>query len=154
MSASLRRRCPTETDTLALGERIGRALVPGDLLCLSGVLGAGKTVLVRGMALGAGIREGAVRSPTFVLHHVYRGPSLVLHHIDLYRLGPAADVALLDIPGLLEGGAVAIEWGEFTDVPGFSPLRISIDAGDPAARLVELTGDRIPGRIAAAWSEP
>ncbi|MBV8445638.1 MAG: tRNA (adenosine(37)-N6)-threonylcarbamoyltransferase complex ATPase subunit type 1 TsaE [Candidatus Dormibacteraeota bacterium] len=153
MRSSLRRSCPAETDTLALGERIGRALVPGDLLCLTGVLGAGKTVLVRGMALGAGIREGAVRSPTFVLHHVYRGTRLVLHHIDLYRLGPGADIALLDVATLLDDGAVAIEWGEFADLQRLAPLWITVDTSDPAARVVELAGESIPGRIAAAWSD-
>ena len=90
-------RCTTALDTLALGERIGRAVLPGDLILLSGQLGAGKTVLVRGIAAGMGIDAALVRSPTFVLHHIYRAGSKVLHHIDLYRLGPDADIRLLDI---------------------------------------------------------
>jgi tRNA threonylcarbamoyladenosine biosynthesis protein TsaE len=146
-------RCPTELDTLALGERIGRALQPGDLICLTGVLGAGKTVLVRGLALGAGIAEGAVRSPTFVLHHVYRGDRLELHHIDLYRLGPGADITVLDLEGLLERGAVAVEWGEYADLSALRPVSIEIDTADPDARVVTLRGDQAPDRIARAWHD-
>jgi tRNA threonylcarbamoyladenosine biosynthesis protein TsaE len=147
----LHQRCPTEADTLGLGERIGAALQAGDLLCLSGVLGAGKTVLVRGMALGAGIHEGAVRSPTFVLHHVYRGERLTLHHLDLYRLGPGADISVLDIETLLQHGAVAVEWGEYADLAMFQPVPIEIDTSDPAARVVSLNADGVAQRIAAAW---
>ena len=106
-------RCATEADTLALGERIGTRVEPGDLILLSGQLGAGKTVLVRGIATGMGIDPALVRSPTFVLHHVYRAGAKVLHHLDLYRLGPSADIRLLDIDEMLQsGGVVVVEWGE------------------------------------------
>ena len=60
------------SDTAALGTALGAALRQGDLVSLTGPLGAGKTVLVRGLAAGAGAEPGLVRSPTFVLHHVYR----------------------------------------------------------------------------------
>ena len=142
-------RCPTELDTVALGERIGTALVPGDLLALSGPLGAGKTVLVRGIAQGLGADPRVVRSPTFVLHHVYP-TTLPLHHIDLYRLGDGADVTFLDLEGLLEDGTVAVEWGELADLRRFDPVRISIDSDAGGGRCCVLE----PGaseRVAAAW---
>lgn len=142
-------RCAAELDTIALGERIGTALLPGDLLALSGPLGAGKTVLVRGVAQGLGADPRVVRSPTFVLHHVYP-TSLPLHHIDLYRLGPEADIAFLDLAGLLEDGAVAVEWGEVADLRRFDPVRISIDADREGGRCCVL-GPGAPERVAAAW---
>lgn len=151
MSGAGRRslRCAAELDTVALGERIGTALLPGDLLSLSGQLGAGKTVLVRGIAQGLGADPRVVRSPTFVLHHVYP-TALPLHHIDLYRLGADADVTFLDLDGLLEDGAVAVEWGELAELRRFEPVCISIEAeGDGARRCVLEAG--APDRILAAW---
>ena len=143
-------RSTTEIDTLAFGERLGARLEAGDLILLSGQLGAGKTVLVRGIAAGMGIDPAAVRSPTFVLHHVYRAGARVLHHIDLYRLGPHADIRLLDIDEMLEsGGVVVVEWGEYADVLAGTQVRIVIDFEDDGARL--LTPSRGPERMAAAW---
>jgi tRNA threonylcarbamoyladenosine biosynthesis protein TsaE len=143
-------RCPAERDTIALGERIGRVLRRGELLVLSGPLGAGKTVLVRGIAIGAGADPIAVRSPTFVLHHVYRGDRLTLHHLDLYRLGPGANVALLDIDDLLESGAVVVEWGELADLGAHAPVRIDIAIAGRETRIITLAVGA-PPRIAAAW---
>ena len=81
-----------------LGEEMGRMLRPGDLLVLTGPLGAGKTTLTRGIGRGLGIR-GPVQSPTFVLARTH--PSLVggppLVHVDAYRLGSAAELDDLDI---------------------------------------------------------
>lgn len=134
---------------MALGERLGTALLPGDLLALSGPLGAGKTVLVRGIAQGLGADPRVVRSPTFVLHHVYP-TSPPLHHIDLYRLGDGADVTFLDLDGLLEDGAVAVEWAELADLRRFDPVRISIDGDRDAARCCTLEAGA-PDRIAEAW---
>lgn len=142
-------RCATELDTVALGERIGTALLPGDLLALSGPLGAGKTVLVRGIAQGLGADPRVVRSPTFVLHHVYP-TSPPLHHIDLYRLGADADITFLDLDGLLEDGAVAVEWGELADLRRFDPVRISIDSNPAGVRCCVLEHGA-PQRLAWAW---
>ncbi len=142
-------RCATEADTLAFGERLGTRVEPGDLILLSGPLGAGKTVLVRGIATGMGIDPVAVRSPTFVLHHVYRAGERVLHHIDLYRLGPQADIRLLDIDEMLEaGGVVVVEWGEHADLAE-TTLRIVIDIEDDGTRLLTLSP--APARLAPAW---
>jgi tRNA threonylcarbamoyladenosine biosynthesis protein TsaE len=146
-------RCSTEADTLALGERIGTRVQPGDLILLSGQLGAGKTVLVRGIAAGMGIDPTLVRSPTFVLHHIYRAGPKVLHHLDLYRLGPDADIRLLDIDEMLEsGGVVVVEWGEHASRVRDMPASISIDIDDDGARLIGPPADA-PPRLLSAWDQ-
>lgn len=92
------------------GEAIGRMLRPGDLVVLTGPLGAGKTTLTRGIASGLGVR-GPVQSPTFVIARTH--PSLVggtpLVHVDAYRLGSPAELDDLDID--FEASAVIVEWG-------------------------------------------
>lgn len=144
-------RCATELDTLALGERIGRCVEPGDLILLSGQLGAGKTVLVRGIAAGMGIDPALVRSPTFVLHHVYQAGARVLHHLDLYRLGPGADIRLLDIDEMLEsGGVVVVEWGEHSGRSEDARATVAIEIGDDGVRVVSPPRDA-PARVLRAW---
>jgi tRNA threonylcarbamoyladenosine biosynthesis protein TsaE len=145
-------RCATEAETLALGERIGSRVEPGDLILLSGELGAGKTVLVRGIATGMGIDPGIVRSPTFVLHHVYRAGAKVLHHLDLYRLGPGADIRLLDVEDMLQsGGVVIVEWGEHAPhQDGSASLTIDID--DDGTRVISPPGGA-PERLLGAWAD-
>lgn len=146
-------RCSTETATLALGERIGTRVAPGDLILLSGELGAGKTVLVRGIAMGMGIDPAVVRSPTFVLHHVYRAGARVLHHLDLYRLGPSADIRLLDIDEMREsGGVVVVEWGEHAAREQDAPAGISIDIDIDGSRLIRLPPGA-PQRLRDAWQD-
>ncbi|WP_346055099.1 MULTISPECIES: tRNA (adenosine(37)-N6)-threonylcarbamoyltransferase complex ATPase subunit type 1 TsaE [Amycolatopsis] len=105
---------PAEQDTVAFGERLGRQLRAGDLVLLAGPLGAGKTVLTRGIAAGLGV-SGRVSSPTFVLARVHpagaRGVPLV--HVDAYRLGgDLAQLDDLDLDTDLEASAVVVEWGE------------------------------------------
>ena len=144
-------RCSTELETLALGERIGKRVQPGDLILLSGQLGAGKTVLVRGIATGMGIDPGLVRSPTFVLHHVYRAGPKVLHHLDLYRLGTGADIRLLDIDEMLaSGGVVVVEWGEHASRERDSPTSISIDIEADGVRVISPPAG-VSQRLAGAW---
>ncbi|TMD93007.1 MAG: tRNA (adenosine(37)-N6)-threonylcarbamoyltransferase complex ATPase subunit type 1 TsaE [Chloroflexi bacterium] len=152
-----RRITDGEAGTEAVGAALAAALEPGDLLALHGELGAGKTRLVRGLAAGLGVRPEAVRSPTFVLHHVYRGGRVVLHHLDLYRLGEGADLRGLDLESLLDGGAVAIEWAELGDLSGLDPVHLTLEergtqlreiAIDPAApaRLLDAFASTVPGR--------
>jgi tRNA threonylcarbamoyladenosine biosynthesis protein TsaE len=111
---------PEPADTEALGERLAAGLGPGDLVVLSGPLGAGKTVLVRGLARGLGV-AGRVTSPTFVIAREHRplpgGAGVPLVHVDAYRLGSTgADVAAelddLDLDTDLAEAVVAVEWGE------------------------------------------
>lgn len=144
-------RCATETETLALGERIGTRVEPGDLILLSGELGAGKTVLVRGIATGMGIDPGLVRSPTFVLHHIYRAGAKVLHHLDLYRLGPSADIRLLDIDDMLQsGGVVVVEWGEHAPRRDRS-ASLTIDIDDDGTRVIRPPAGG-PERLLGVWA--
>jgi tRNA threonylcarbamoyladenosine biosynthesis protein TsaE len=143
--------CATEADMLALGERIGTRVEAGDLILLSGELGAGKTVLVRGIATGMGIDPATVRSPTFVLHHVYRAGPRVLHHIDLYRLGPSADIRLLDIDEMLEsGGVVIVEWGEHADLARGAQVSFSFVIRDDGSRLIQSRAG-MPERLTLAF---
>ncbi len=98
--------------TRRLGLRLGSLLETGDLLCLSGDLGAGKTTLVQGLAQGWGTLD-TVSSPTFVLVNTYRRPDRSnLYHLDAYRLANAAEGEDLDLDLMLTTGALVIEWAE------------------------------------------
>lgn len=110
------REIDSPADMEALGRAFGESLRAGDLVVLTGALGAGKTTLTRGIAAGLGVR-GPVQSPTFVIARTHPslvgGPALV--HVDAYRLGSAAELDDLDID--LDGSVVVVEWGRDM-VPG------------------------------------
>ncbi len=98
--------------TRRLGMRLGALLQRGDLVCLQGDLGAGKTTLVQGMAQGWGAMDG-VSSPTFVLVNSYRRPdSRPFFHFDAYRIDSAEEAEELDLDSLLEQGPLVVEWPE------------------------------------------
>ncbi|HCC79354.1 MAG: tRNA (adenosine(37)-N6)-threonylcarbamoyltransferase complex ATPase subunit type 1 TsaE [Chloroflexi bacterium GWB2_49_20] len=98
--------------TRRVGMRLGGLLQPGDLICLQGELGAGKTTLVQGLAQGWGSLE-AVSSPTFVLVNIYRRPdSSNLFHLDTYRLESIPEAEELDLDDMLMQGPLVIEWPE------------------------------------------
>lgn len=136
-----------------LGRRLARVLAPGDLVMLTGELGAGKTTLTRGLGEGLGVR-GAVTSPTFVIARVHPslsgGPALV--HVDAYRLGGGLDeMEDLDLDVSLPESVVVVEWGdgkveELSD----DRLRVLIDRAtgdtDDERREVTLVG------IGARWA--
>ncbi|HUY60714.1 MAG TPA: tRNA (adenosine(37)-N6)-threonylcarbamoyltransferase complex ATPase subunit type 1 TsaE [Candidatus Dormibacteraeota bacterium] len=145
----VRRSSGSEAETVALGERLGRCLRAGDAVALDGPLGAGKTVLVRGLVAGAGA-SGTVRSPTFVLHAVHPGP-VPVHHLDLYRLSHPVDPRALGLDEMLETGAVVVEWAERVAAgpPEWFDTRCQLSITGPAARALELTG---PERLRAAWA--
>lgn len=104
---------PDEERTEQIGARLARCLGPGDIVLLEGELGAGKTVLVRGLARGLGHDPGQVVSPSFVLAIWHRGGRLPLLHVDLYRLPDGASLDELGIEDALAAGAVVVvEWGE------------------------------------------
>lgn len=98
--------------TQELGAALAELARPGDVLLLSGELGAGKTALVQGFGRGLGITEPII-SPTFMLARQHEGGRLVLHHLDVYRLEQMQEVFDVGLPELLdEGGVTAIEWGD------------------------------------------
>lgn len=98
--------------TRRLGMRLGALLRAGDVICLVGELGSGKTTLVQGIASGWGSLD-PVTSPTFVLVNVYRGPDTArLYHLDAYRLSSAREAEDLDLEPMLETGLLVVEWAE------------------------------------------
>lgn len=97
-------------DTETLGRRLGARLLPGDVVALIGPLGAGKTVLARGVAEGAGA-QGYIASPSFVVVREYDGP-VRIYHADLYRLERAEDVFHLGLDEYTERGALVVEWAD------------------------------------------
>jgi tRNA threonylcarbamoyladenosine biosynthesis protein TsaE len=99
---------PSETE--AAGERFGKRLRAGDLVLLTGELGAGKTTFVRGVARGTG-STAPVASPTFQLVRIYAG-RVQLAHVDLYRIETLSELADLGLDELLDAGAVVVEWGD------------------------------------------
>jgi tRNA threonylcarbamoyladenosine biosynthesis protein TsaE len=106
--------------TFTLGERIGAALEPGDVVALVGELGAGKTQLVRGICRGAGVPDEVVASPSFAIIAAYRG-RIPVHHADLYRLCDEDELTATGFFDLLGAeGAVLVEWAD--RIPGALPL--------------------------------
>ena len=96
--------------TRRLGMQLGSLLQPGDLVCLEGELGSGKTTLVQGLAAGWG-SASAVTSPTFVLVNVYlRTDGAQLAHLDAFRLESTREADALDIDLLLDQGCLIVEW--------------------------------------------
>jgi tRNA threonylcarbamoyladenosine biosynthesis protein TsaE len=127
-------------ETRRIGRELAAELAPDGALLLVGDLGAGKTVLVQGLAEGLGIDPGRIQSPTYTLLSEYRaerGSSTVtLRHLDLYRLGPG-EVQAAGFEELLLGpGVKAVEWAERLpfEVPGALTLRI---AGRETTRELE-----------------
>lgn len=103
-------RSPEET--FALGEKIGRTALPGQIYTLTGDLGVGKTVLTQGVAAGLGIRE-AVSSPTFTIVQVYEEGRLPFYHFDVYRIGDIEEMEEIGYDDYFFGNGVClIEWAE------------------------------------------
>jgi tRNA threonylcarbamoyladenosine biosynthesis protein TsaE len=128
----------SEAETAAVAEAMAAAFQGGEVVLLSGELGAGKTAFVRGLARGLGADAEEVASPTFVLLTTYAG-RLALHHADLYRLrgdGDEREIGLEELPGA--GGVLAVEWADrLRAVPWPSPVRVHLEhAGDDERRIV------------------
>jgi len=107
----------TAEQTHALAASLGAGLQPGDLLVLSGELGAGKTTFTQGLGEGLGVRAGII-SPTFVLVRIHPnlpdgprpgGPDLV--HVDAYRLGSASEIDDIDLENTMDSSVTVVEWG-------------------------------------------
>ena len=121
---------------MLLGERLRR----GDVVLLTGELGAGKTTFVRGVAQGTG-STADVASPTFQLVRVYGG-RVQLAHVDLYRVESSTELRDLGLEELAEQGAVVVEWGDRIDVDGATRIHIEHLGGD--RRLIRTHDDPGP----------
>ncbi len=136
----------TDRDAMhRLGEGLATVLVPGDLLVLSGGLGAGKTTLTQGIGRGLHVR-GDVTSPTFVIARVHPstvgGPALV--HVDAYRLSSLDEVDDLDLDASLEDAVTVVEWGE-GKVEGLAENRLLLHIARPTgADLLAASGAGSP----------
>jgi tRNA threonylcarbamoyladenosine biosynthesis protein TsaE len=134
-------RLPTIEDTHNFGRRLAGILRSGDLVVLTGPLGAGKTALVQGIGAGLGV-QGAITSPTFVIARVHRGP-LPLVHADAYRLGdrpdPRAEIDDLDLDASAEESVTVVEWGAgLVERLNDEYLQVRIDRLDDDTRVIEL----------------
>jgi len=129
-------------DTHAFGKRLGRLLRAGDLVVLTGGLGAGKTTLTQGIGAGLGVR-GPVTSPTFVIARVHPstvgGPALV--HVDAYRLGGALELDDLDLDADVADSVTVVEWGHgVAERLADAYLEVVLTAGADETRTLSLTG--------------
>jgi len=129
--SSTRHSCSTPEDTLAFGMSLAKKLTAGSVVLLVGPLGAGKTVLAKGIARGLGFRE-EIASPTYTIVSEYRREGAWLHHIDLYRIEGRNQLENLGLEDLVRGDSViVVEWGEklepLLDVP-HTRITVSITA--------------------------
>lgn len=146
---------PTPEDTRELGRRLADLLVAGDLVLLTGLLGAGKTVLVQGIGAGLNV-DVPVTSPTFVIARVHAGGRLPLVHVDAYRLGGLAEINDLDLDAAQEESVTVVEWGAgLVDALADSHLEISLDrsASDESRRAdFRAAGGTWPQRVSVLTS--
>lgn len=141
----------TADQTHELGARLAGVLEAGDLLVLSGELGAGKTTFTQGLGEGLGVRAGII-SPTFVLVRIHPnlpggprpgGPDLV--HVDAYRLGSAAEIDDIDLENTMDSSVTVVEWGH-DRVEHLSESRLEIDLH----RAIGLAALETPTAVASA----
>jgi tRNA threonylcarbamoyladenosine biosynthesis protein TsaE len=128
-----------EDETAEVAREIATRFRGGEVVLLSGELGAGKTAFVRGLARGLEADPGEVASPTFVLLTAYPG-RLTLHHADLYRLrgdGDERELGLEELPG--PNGVLAVEWAErLREPPWRATLRVSLSHAGADERLIRI----------------
>ena len=131
-------RCPDPAATRAVGRRLASLLRPGDVVLLSGDLGAGKTLFAGGIGDGLGVDQPVV-SPTFVLVRQYEG-LLPLFHADIYRLGSTAEIEELELPAAASDGVLVVEWGEAAGQAfGDDHLLVRFTVEDDGTRTLQLT---------------
>jgi tRNA threonylcarbamoyladenosine biosynthesis protein TsaE len=141
--------------TTAAGERLGARLGPGDVVGLTGELGAGKTCFVQGLVRGLGVTTAAT-SPTFVLVNEYRG-RLPVHHVDVYRTQSLTELLDLGLEELLAGGGVTlVEWADRCEalLPPRT-IRVHIDGvGDEPRRITITEGETDRGSSGGGPTSP
>jgi tRNA threonylcarbamoyladenosine biosynthesis protein TsaE len=132
-------RLETEADTAGLGAAVAGALRRGEAVCLSGPLGAGKSVLARALVRTLSPGEGDVPSPTFTLVQFYQGRCFPIAHFDLYRLKSAEEAFEIGLDEAIQDGAAVIEWAERLG-SSLPPDRLDIEISlEGEARRVRLT---------------
>ena len=129
-------------ETQALGQRLAKRLLPGDVIAYFGDLGAGKTALTRGIAQGLGVTD-LVTSPTYTIVNEYLTGRIPLFHFDMYRLGSSDE--LFDIGWedyLARGGVCAVEWSENVEDALRDAIHITIekDPLEPDTRRITIEG--------------
>ncbi|MBI3999109.1 MAG: tRNA (adenosine(37)-N6)-threonylcarbamoyltransferase complex ATPase subunit type 1 TsaE, partial [Candidatus Omnitrophica bacterium] len=129
-------------ETIERGRAIGRTLKPGTMIALVGDLGSGKTTLVKGLALGLGVQDAAhkVKSPSFVIFHIYKGRA-PLYHFDLYRLDESSDLEEIGMDEFLsDPNAISVvEWADrIPAVFNQAPVRIELTSLSETDRIIRM----------------
>lgn len=130
--------CANSEETEKLGFAIGQAAGEGDVICLSGDLGAGKTALAKGIALAKGVPESEITSPTFAIMNIYQGKDTDLRHFDLYRLNRAEELDDIGFDEYVGGcGITMIEWADlFTEEMPEEYLQINISVENTGRKII------------------
>lgn len=144
-----------ESDTMALAAQLSPMLSPGDTVLLEGDLGAGKSVLARGIARGMGI-DGPMPSPTFTLMIPYEAAGRRLYHFDLYRLADPEEYYAAGLDEYVGGDGVAVvEWPDMAELDPEPALHIQLERdGDESSRRIEIENNGVAGfdpAALAAW---
>lgn len=126
-------------ETIDFARQFGANVKPGTLIALQGTLGTGKTTFVKGLALGLGVKsEREVKSPTFVIMHVYKG-KVPLYHLDLYRMENSADLDILDEYIFNPDAVSVVEWPErIPEVLNKANIKIEFKATEENERLITI----------------
>jgi tRNA threonylcarbamoyladenosine biosynthesis protein TsaE len=150
---TVERTSHSETETLQLAACLARQLSAGDVVCLEGPLGSGKTCFVRGLATGLGLDPSAVNSPTFVIWQRYEETqsALALVHLDAFRLGGPDDLDSIGWDELLEtpDTVIAVEWPSRITA-ALPPRRINV-VMTHVAETIRLIALDAPSEIASIW---
>jgi len=150
---TVERMSHSESETLQLAARLARQLSAGDIVCLEGPLGSGKTCFVRGLATGLGLDPSAVNSPTFVIWQRYQDPqtALALVHLDAFRLAGPDDLESVGWEELLEtpDTVIAVEWPSRI-AAALPPRRINVVLTHVAETIRRIAVDT-PPEIAPTW---
>ena len=145
----------SEADTMNFARRLAPMLAPGATVLLNGDLGAGKSVLARGIARGMGV-EGPMPSPTFTLLLPYEGKGgRKLYHFDLYRLSDEDEYFAAGLDEFIGGDGVAVvEWPEMAGIDPVPALSVFIERGaDDTARVIDIENDGVAGFDPEALSD-
>jgi tRNA threonylcarbamoyladenosine biosynthesis protein TsaE len=146
MHEPVRVRTADARSTFALGRRIGKTLKKGTVVALTGPLGAGKTVLTKGIASALGVKDIIV-SPTFTLINEYSG-KLPFYHFDLYRLNNLSEMECLGTEEYFEGsGVCVVEWADkFPEIIPPKSMRVTLEHAEKGARICTIENWKRPGK--------